>query len=61
MTLQCSNCGSYALEITAQSYSDKRAFESYKCESCGATGNLTHEDSPPRTTLSGSIKRDGQI
>jgi len=61
MTLRCSSCGSYALEITAQSYSEKRAFESYKCESCGATGSLTHEDSPPRTMLSGSIEGDGHI
>lgn len=58
MTLQCSECGSYALEITSQSYSDTSAFESYECEDCGATGSLVHEDKPPRTDLNGSIQRD---
>lgn len=61
MTLRCSNCRSYALEIAEQSYSDTSAFEAYECEDCGATGNLTHEDNPPRTTLSGDIERDGSL
>jgi hypothetical protein len=61
VTLRCSNCRSYALEITEQSYSDTSAFEAYECKDCGATGNLTHEDNPPRTTLSGDIERDGSL
>lgn len=56
MTLLCSNCGSYALEIEAQSYSDERAFEQFRCEDCGATGSLTHDSLG--TTLSGNIERD---
>jgi DNA-directed RNA polymerase subunit RPC12/RpoP len=59
MTLRCSNCGSYALAITSQSYSDTSAFEAYECEHCGATGSLRHEDRPPRTELSGDIECDG--
>lgn len=61
MTLLCSNCGSYALAITEQSYSDTSAFEAFKCEDCGATGNLTHEDNPAQTTLSGDIESDGSL
>lgn len=58
MTLRCSECGSYALEITSQSYTDAGAFEAYECEHCGAMGTLTHDDHPPRTSLDGSIESD---
>ncbi|WP_435346048.1 hypothetical protein [Haloarchaeobius sp. HRN-SO-5] len=60
MTLRCAQCGSYALSITSQSYTDTRAFESYECDDCGATGSLTHHDNPARTSLSGSLERDHQ-
>lgn len=61
MTLHCSNCGSYTLEITEQSYSETSAFEAYECEDCGATGSLTHEDNPSRTTLNGDIESDESL
>ena len=61
MTLRCTNCGSYALEITSQSYSDNGdAFEGYECENCTATGSLRHDASLNRTTLSGAIESDGE-
>ena len=41
MTLQCDECGSYALAITAQSYDGDHAFESCECEHCGASGSLS--------------------
>ena len=58
MTLQCDECGSYALAITAQSYDGDHAFESYECEHCGASGSLTH-DPTLGTTLDGCLGRDG--
>lgn len=61
VTLRCSNCRSYTLEIAELSYSDTLAFEAYECEGFSATGNLTHRDNQPRTTLSGDIKRDGSL
>lgn len=61
MTLRCSECGCYDLTITDQSYGEASAFEAYECDNCGATGSLTHDDRPPRTTLSGSIERDGRL
>lgn len=43
MTLVC-QCGSPALRITSQSYTEDSAFEAYKCESCGATGSLSYDE-----------------
>ena len=57
MTLYCGNCGSAALEITSQTYSEQRAYEAYKCENCGGTGSLlVNEQSPGGPTLSGCLK-----
>jgi hypothetical protein len=56
MTLQCT-CGSYDLRITAQSYGEQSAFESYECGACGRTGTLTN-DNVTGTTLSGCIGGD---
>lgn len=39
-TLRC-QCGSGALVIERQSYSDDSAFEQYRCETCKQTGTLT--------------------
>lgn len=59
MTLQC-ECGSYALEITSQSYAENgNGFESYKCDHCGRTGTLTHNAATNRTTLDGALGSDG--
>ena len=59
MTLQWSNCGSYALKLTSQSYSDTGgAFESYRCESCSERGSLAHNAITNRTTLSGCLGSD---
>ena len=56
MTLVC-ECGSYALEITAQSYNGDRAYEGYRCEHCGRTGSLTH-DPTFGTSLDGCLGSD---
>lgn len=57
MTLQCSSCGSRALSITDQSYSEKIAFEAYRCDNCGATGSLRMRDgSPAGEDLSGCLE-----
>jgi len=56
MTLVC-KCGSYALEFTAQSYSDRSAFEAYKCEACGATGSLAYDEYDGER-LSGCLETD---
>ena len=48
-------CGSVELAITAQSYGEQSAFESYKCETCGRTGTLTHDDITG-TTLTGCLR-----
>ena len=47
MTLRCSNCGSGALSITDQTYTEETAFEAYKCDNCGARGSLRFNDSMP--------------
>ena len=52
--LTCS-CSSVALEITEQSYGEQSAFEGYKCETCGRTGSLTHDD-VTGTTLTGCLR-----
>lgn len=59
MTLVC-QCGSSALEITDQSYSETSALEVYECQSCGATGTLTMDDSGHQMTerLSGCLESD---
>jgi len=57
MTLYCGNCGSAALEITSQNYSEKCAFEAYECENCGGTGSLTfNEQSPGGASLTGCLE-----
>ena len=37
-------CGALELEITFQSCSGDCAFEAYRCEICGRTGSLTHDE-----------------
>ena len=48
-------CGALELEITSQSYSGDCTFEAYKCEVCGRTGSLTHDEFTG-TTLSGYLR-----
>ena len=48
-------CGALKLEITSQSYSGDRTVEAYKCEVCGRTGLLTHDEFTG-TTLSGCLR-----
>lgn len=54
MTLQCS-CGALELVIISQSYGERSAFEAYKCEVCGRTGSLTHNE-VGGTTLTGCLE-----
>jgi|APHM01.1.fsa_nt_gi hypothetical protein len=35
------NCGSTALRIQEQDYTDFEAWEKYQCQQCGAQGTLT--------------------
>lgn len=48
-------CGALELEITSQSYDGLHAFEAYRCEVCGRTGTLTHDD-VARATLTGCLR-----
>lgn len=55
MTLRC-ECGSPALEFTAQSYSeDGSAFEAYRCADCGRTGSLDYDATLDHQELRGCL------
>ncbi|EMA41427.1 hypothetical protein C447_01195 [Halococcus hamelinensis 100A6] len=58
MVLRCARCKSYALEFTAQSYTETRLFEGYRCEHCGAEGSYSVHDTTGVSSLDGDIEDD---
>jgi hypothetical protein len=50
MTLLC-DCGSHAVTIINQSYSEGSAFEEYECETCGRNGSFQHDDVTGTTSM----------